>query len=252
MGMGDSTDESAGRNAAQFATTRWSVVLAAADTALPEGREALEDLCRTYWYPLYAFVRIKGYSPDDAKDLTQAFFEKFLRKGLLRSFDPGKGRFRSFLLTILQRFLCDQYDRASTERRGGGVVFMPFDTRCAETQIASAAVARQTPEAAFERAWAETVLRTALRRLRTEYGEAAKEKLFHELSDFLARPADRGAYLEIGTRLEMSADAVAMAVVRLRRRYRELVRAEVASTVATPAEVDDEMRYLVTLLADRS
>jgi RNA polymerase sigma-70 factor (ECF subfamily) len=244
----DPTGESAGRAAAQFATTHWSVVLAAAGTASPEAQAALEALCRTYWYPLYAFVRMRGHSPEDAKDLTQAFFERFLQRNLVRNFDPAKGRFRNFLLSIVKRFLCDQHDQACAARRGGGLALVPFDTACAEVQISSATAARQSPETAFERAWADTVLRSALQRLRTEYDTAAKGKLFQELNGLLARPADRAAYSEIGTRLDMSADAVAMAVARLRKRYRELVRAEVAGTVATPAEIDDEMRYLVDLL----
>jgi RNA polymerase sigma-70 factor (ECF subfamily) len=248
MSAGDSTAESAGRAAAQFATTHWSVVLAAGGNGAPEAQAALESLCRTYWYPLYAFVRLRGYPPEDAQDLTQAFFERFLQKQLIRNFDPGKGRFRSFLFTIFQRFLCDQQDHIRAARRGGGVSFVPFDTACAEGQIACAAAARHSPETAFERAWAETVLRAALQQLRREYGAAGKEKLFEHLSPFLARAADRTCYARIGARFGVTADAVAMAVVRLRKRYRELVRAEVASTVATPAEIDDEMRYLVDLL----
>ena len=248
MVSSDSTGNTATRTAVQFATTHWSTVLAAGDSASPGAQEALEKLCRTYWYPLYAFVRLKGYPPEDAKDLTQAFFERFLEKHYVKEVVRDKGRFRTFLLTILQRFLCDQFDHSTAAKRGGGVSVIPLDTVGAEAQLDRSAASCQNPESMFERAWADTVVHNSVERLGEEYAAEGKASVFGELSQYLSRPADRAAYTATAERLGISADAVAMAVMRLRRRYRTLVRAEVANTVATPAEVDDEMRYLVELL----
>jgi RNA polymerase sigma-70 factor (ECF subfamily) len=248
MVSSDLTGDSAARTSAQFATTHWSIVLAAGDSALPGAQEALEKLCRTYWYPLYAFVRLKGHSPEDAKDLTQAFFERFLQKHYVKDVVREKGRFRTFLLTILQRFLCDQFDRATAAKRGGGVPIVTLDAVGAEAQLEQAVASRQSPESVFERAWADTVVHTTVERLGDEYAAEGKASLFSELKRYLSCPADRSDYSATAQRLGMSADAVVVAVMRLRRRYRSLVRAEVANTVATPAEIDDEMRYLVGLL----
>jgi RNA polymerase sigma-70 factor (ECF subfamily) len=248
MASSDSTGDSAVRTASQFATTHWSVVLAAADSAAPAAQEAREELCRTYWYPLYAFVRMKGHDPETAKDLTQAFFEKFLEKKYVRHFAREKGRFRTYLLSILQHFLCDEYDRVTAVKRGGGLSFVPLDTSAADSQIEEAALVQPSPEATFERAWAETVVQAGVERLRSQYEADGSGKLFEELRAYLSHPADRAAYAISGGRLQMTPEAIAMAVMRLRRRYREAVRATVANTVATPAEIDDEMRYLVGLL----
>ncbi len=240
--------ESTSRNSAQFATTHWSTVLAAGDSASPGSREALEKLCRTYWYPLYAFVRRKDHSPEDAKDLTQAFFERFLEKHYLRDVLAEKGRFRTFLLTALQRFLSDQFDRSTAAKRGGGLPTFTLEAVQAEAQFDQAAASLHTPEALFDRAWAETVVQNSVERLRAEYEADGQRPLFHGIKCYLSKPANREAYTATGRGLDMSADAVAMAVVRLRRRYRAMVRAEVANTVATPAEIENEMRYLVELL----
>ena len=251
MSANPSDNESGPRltgTAAQFATTHWSTVLAAGDSASPGSREALDRLCRTYWFPLYAFVRRKGYPPEDAKDLTQAFFERFLEKHYLNDVLAEKGRFRTFLLTTLQRFLCDQFDRSTAAKRGGGAPAISFDASEAEIHFNPAAASVQSPEALFDRAWAETIVQGSLEQLRAEYEAGGQRALFDALKRYLSTPADRSAYAATGDQLGLSADAVAMAVVRLRRRYRARVRAEVANTVATPAEVDNEMRYLVELL----
>lgn len=232
-----------------FQTTHWSVVLTAGDSGLPGAEEALENLCRIYWYPLYAFVRLKGNPPEDAKDLTQAFFEHFLQKQQVKAALREKGRFRTFLLTLLTRFLCDQFDRSSAIKRGGGVAPMPLDTTDAEAQLDQLCGSCPSPETMFDRAWAETVVHNGVERLRQEYETDGKAGLFAELKPYLSRPPDRAAYVSAGQRLGMNAPTVATAVLRLRRRYRDLVRAEVANTVATPAEVDAEIRYLVNLLA---
>jgi DNA-directed RNA polymerase specialized sigma24 family protein len=249
MVLNEATSESAARTASQFATTHWSVVLAAGDSASPGWREALEKLCQAYWYPLYAFIRRKGYPPEDAQDLTQAFFEQFLEKHYIKDVAQEKGRFRSFLLTTLQRFLGHQFERSVAAKRGGGVPVVALDALQAESRFKPVAASLHSPEVLFDRAWAETVIRTSMERLGAEYLAEDKAAQFAELKRYLSCPADRAAYTASARALSMSADAVAMAVVRLRRRYRAMVRAEVANTVATPAEIDDEMRYLVELLA---
>ena len=248
MVLNEATSESAARTAAQFATTHWSTVLAAGDSESPGLREALERLCQTYWYPLYAFIRRKGHCPEDAEDLTQAFFERFLQKHYIKHVVQAKGPFRTFLLLTLKRFLCDEFDRASAAKRGGGVPPIPLDTLDAEARLNQAAVTFQTPELIFDAAWAETVIQTSVERLCAEYRAEGKAAQFVELQPYLSCPADPGAYAATGQALGLSVEAVRMAVLRLRRRYRALVRAEVANTVATPAEIDDEMRYLVGLL----
>lgn len=249
MVASDPKGDQAVRTSAQFTTTQWSVVLAAADSSSPEVDQALERLCQTYWYPLYAFVRLNGHSPEEAADLTQAFFERFLKKRQVKVVAREKGRFRSFLLTVLRRFLCDDFHRATAAKRGGGVPVISLDADEAEAQLDQAFAFCQAPELMFDRAWAETVVQTCVERLRAQYEAEGKGSVFRELRRYLSRPADRSAYQGPAQRLGMSADAVSVAVMRLRRRYRELVRAEVAHTVATPAEIDDEMRYLVDVLS---
>ncbi|HEY5911145.1 MAG TPA: sigma-70 family RNA polymerase sigma factor, partial [Verrucomicrobiae bacterium] len=183
-----------------------------------------------------------------ARDLTQAFFERFLQKRLVHEAVRERGRFRSFLLANLQRFLCDQFDRSTAAKRGGGAPVIPIDTMEVEARIDPVLAGSESPESMFDRTWADSVVHTSLGRLQAEYEAQGKAPLFGELKAYLSRVADRSAYTAAGQRLRMSADAVVVAVMRLRRRYRETVRAEVANTVATPAEVDDEMRYLVELL----
>ena len=249
MVSSDSTGGSAERTATQFATTHWSVVLAAADSASPNSQEALEKLCRTYWLPLYAFVRRTGSGPEDAQDLTQAFFEKLLRNNTIRHLAPEKGRFRNYLLTVLKRFLRDELDRSTAAKRGGGAPVIPLDTAEGEAHLQDARVADLSPDQAFDRAWAERVLRGSVDCLRAQYEAEGRAALFAALSPYLSRRPDGEGYGATAQVLGLDASAVAMAVMRLRRRYRELVRAEVANTVATPAEIDDEIRYLIELLS---
>jgi RNA polymerase sigma-70 factor (ECF subfamily) len=248
MVSADSGNAAASRNPAQFATTHWSTVLAAGDSAVPGSREALERLCRACWYPLYAFVRGLGKAPEDAQDLTQAFFERLLEKHYLKDVAREQGRFRCFLITAFKRFLCDQYDRATAAKRGGRFGVQPLAPAEAEHRWHETASLSNGPEESFDRAWAEELLRASISRLREECETAHKGAQFEQLKVFLSRPAQRTDYARVGERLGMSPDAVAMAVVRLRRQFRALMRAEIANTVATPAEIDDEMRYLVNLL----
>lgn len=181
--------------------------------------------------------------------MTQAFFERFLEKHYLKDVAREKGRFRSFLLTACKRFLGNQFHRATAIKRGGGLSFIPLDAVEGEALFHAQATAGSSPEAAFDQGWAEAVVQGSFQRLRAEHEASGKRELFDELKRYLSQAADRAGYDAAGQRLGLSADAVAMAVMRLRRRCRALVRAEVANTVATPAEIDDEMQYLVDLLA---
>jgi len=232
-----------------FATTRWSLVLAARDASSPESAAALEALCRTYWYPLYGLVRRLGHGPHDAEDLTQAFFARLLAGGRLQAADPERGRFRTFLRVALKRFLANERARAQSVRRGGGQVFVPFDAARAETRLqGDARDSPLPPDALFERHWALALLEEALARLRAEQAAAGREAEFLRLKEFLA--ADRGAipYAVIAAELGLSEGAARVAVHRLRKRFRELFRAAVADTVGDSGEVDDELRHIACLL----
>ena len=222
----------------RFETTRWSVVLRARGEA-GDARAALEQLCRTYRPPVLAFVRLRGYPADAAEDLTQAFFARFLERGWYSSADPQRGRFRSFLLTALKRFLIDADAEAATLKRGGGVRFelLDDDTGCAGP-------ADETPDAAFEREWAHAVLRAAFARLRCEAEQAGKLDLFKRLSEFLIERPDEAEYAHAADDLHLRRNTLAVAVHRMRHRLRELVREELAETTSTHAELEEEMRTL--------
>jgi len=250
MVSNQSDDESGPRTAAQFATTHWSVVLAAGDSGSEDSGAALEKLCQTYWYPLYAFARRQGHAPEDAQDLTQAFFERFLEKNYLKDVARERGRFRSFLLAALRHFLADQRDRTRAAKRGGRASFVPLldDEADAEARYQGEPSRAEAAERLFDRAWAQTVMRSALRRLGAESASAGKAAEFAALKPFLSRPPEGNEYDQVGEPFGSNARAIAMAVSRLRARYRELVRERIADTVATPGEVEEEMRYLIDLL----
>jgi RNA polymerase sigma factor (sigma-70 family) len=232
-----------------FATTRWTVVLHARDASDTQAREALENLCRAYWYPLYAFVRRQGVSPEDAQDLTQAFFERLIEKNFLADVQRDKGRFRSFLLAALKHFLANEWDKARALKRGGGVVHVPIDTASAETRYGLEPAHFDSPEKLFERRWAITLLDRVLERLRDEHVKAGKADMFEQLKPSLTAEKASLSYAELGARLGLSEGAVKVAVHRLRQRYRELLRAEIAETVDNPGEVDEELRHLFTALS---
>jgi DNA-directed RNA polymerase specialized sigma24 family protein len=244
----DTGNKSASRSSAQFATTHWSVVLAARDSASPGSQEALERLCRTYWYPLYAFVRRKGYSPEDAKDLTQAFFERFLEKHYLREVLAEKGRFRTFLLTSLTHFLANEWDRLKAAKRGGDCQFIPLDPPTLEERYRTDASGEESPERHYDRLWAEAVMDRALALLEQEHRAAGKDAQFGALADFLSRRPDEGEYTAVGDRLGLNSHAVSVAVGRLRERYRALIQTEIEDTVEGSAEVDAELGYLIELV----
>jgi RNA polymerase sigma-70 factor (ECF subfamily) len=232
-----------------FATTHWTLILNARGSDAPLAREALEKLCRSYWYPLYAFVRRQGRGPHDAQDLTQEFFARLLEKHYLEEVDRAKGRFRSFLLAALKHFLSNEWDRQRAHKRGGASPHVPIDTQFAESRYGLEPAHEQTPEKLFERRWALTLLDQVLARLREEFVAAGKTGHFEELKVVLTSDKRSIPYAELGTRLGLSEGAVKVAVHRLRRRYRELLRAEIAGTVAGPEEVEEEIRHLFAALA---
>ena len=233
---------------AQFAETHWSLVLHAqrgGDSA--RAGDALASLCQTYWYPLYAFVRRQGHSPHDAQDLTQEFFARLLARNFLGDADPAKGRFRSFLLGTLKHFLSDEWDRARAQKRGGGQQPISLDAESAETRYQLEPADESSAEKIYERRWALALLDQVLKRLRDEFTRDGKEHVFDELKSALT--GGKVPYPEIAARLDMKESAVRTAIHRLRTRYRDIVRAEIAETVASPAEVDAEMQHLFAALS---
>ncbi len=233
-----------------FATTHWSVIVAANQPGTVSQDEALAVLCRSYWLPVYAYVRRRGHSPEDAQDLTQEFFARLLAKEWLAGIEPRVSRFRSFLLTAVSRFLANEYDRATAAKRGGGVLALNLEQ--AEFLCRAQWASSESPERAYDRRWALAVLDQALSRLRGETTANGKARQFDSLSAFLSREAEAGEYAPLGIELGISVGAVGVAVHRLRQRYRELVRREIASTLSDPNQVDEEMRHLLAALQDES
>ena len=228
-----------------IATTQWSQVLAARDGADTEARAALEGLCRTYWRPLYAYVRHQGASPDEALDLTQGYFTELLEKDFLSDVDPAKGRFRSFLLVSLRNYLSHQHERVKALKRGGGTSVLSLDSSEGEATYSLRPADTMTPEQLYERRWAMTVLDRALDRLHQECRQAGNQAQFEQLRQYLTSTEPQVPYREVGETLGMSEGAVATAVHRLRKQYGRCLRAEVAETVVDRAEVDDELRHLL-------
>ena len=210
---------------------------------------ALERLCRTYWYPLYVFLRQQGKSPEDAEDLTQAFFAHLMEKDALKNVVPERGRFRSFLLSSLKHFVTDNWKKEHALKRGGQARLIELDAEVAEDRYRYEPVERLDPEKLFERRWAETILEQAANRLQEEYAANGKAALFDEVKDF--QPGAHGpvSYKEIGARLDMTESAIKSFIHRMRRRHREIVREEIAHTVSQPEEIDEEIRYLLTVLS---
>jgi len=242
--------QSDGFGPAQFGQTHWSVVLSAAGRQNPgQAAASLEKLCSLYWRPLYAYIRRQGESPHDAQDLTQEFFLRLLKKDWLDSVEQGRGRFRSFLLAALKHFLSNERDRARAQKRGGGHAPLPLDFAGAETHLTFQPVESATPETLFERQWATTLLEQALARLRRDYAGHGQEPLFELLKTTLTEGRGSVAYATLAASLNLSEAAVKMAVHRLRQRYRQCLRAEIAQTVATPGEIEDELRHVMGVFA---
>jgi RNA polymerase sigma-70 factor (ECF subfamily) len=247
-----STAPSVGRapeGAAVFATTHWSVVLDAGANETPRARAALTSLCRAYWYPLYAYVRRRGYTAPDAQDLTQEFFARLLQQNWLQQADRQRGKFRTFLLTALSHFLANEWDKAKAQKRGGTVQFVPLQLDDAETKYGMEPTDPKTPEQCYERRWAVTLLEQVLSRLQEEHRVEEKMPLFEALKPCLAGDKDAQPYKSLAATLGISEGAVKVAVHRMRQRYRQLLREEIANTVASPAEVEEEMQHLFAVLA---
>jgi len=223
--------------------------MAAGDSASTRHEPALSTLCQTYWFPLYAYLRRHGYDSHQAEDYTQGFFAGILeRKGLQRA-DPKYGKFRSFLLASLKNFLADEWDRARAQKRGGDKKVLSLDFDTAASRYDREPVHALSPEKLFERSWALTVLTRAMDRLKAECTVSDKQRLFDYLKVYLTAEKDAGSYRHVAGELNMTEGAVKVAVHRLRRRYRELVRDEIAQTVTTEAQVDEEIRDLFDALA---
>jgi RNA polymerase sigma factor (sigma-70 family) len=233
-----------------FHTTRWTIVMQAAQSQALGGQSALAQLCHNYWYPLYMFARRRGHSPDDAQDLTQGFFLHLLEQRALAGVDRLKGKFRSFLLASFQNHLLDQVDRARRLKRGGGKEFVQLDAQEAENRYRLEPVEHLTAEKMFDARWAMTLLAEALNRLREEYANEGKTSTFEALKVFLDSINSRAppSYEEVAHRLQVSTGAVKTLVHRLRKRYTALLREEVGRTVSEPAEVDDELHALCEAL----
>lgn len=240
-------DSASGHSSRRFPTTSWSLV-AAAGRDSPESGHALGVLCAAYWQPVYAFIRRKGYSPEESEDLSQAFFTRLIEYRTLQAAQRERGRFRSFLLASVTHFLANEWDRARTLKRGGDCALLPFDFAAGEETYRYEPFHELTPEALFARQWAAALLDRVLGRQCEEYAARGQTAQFDLLKPWLTGDQDRGGYRELAAQLGMSEPAVRTAVHRMRRRYGELLREEIAATVTTAAEVDDEIRFLVSAL----
>lgn len=236
----------------KFQTTNWSAVLAAGDTSVPGAREALEKLCRTYWYPLYAFVRCSGRPAEEAQDLTQSFFAYILQSRLISKADPEVGRFRSFLLASLKHFLAHEQERAAALKRGGGTLFLSFDQLDPEQRCALEPADPATPDQIYDRRWAMQQVENALAHLKADYDSSGRGALFDLLKDYIWGEKNTLTLGEIASRLDLTEEAVKKSVQRMRQRFRDCLRAEIAQTVATPEQIDDELRHLRAALARES
>lgn len=233
----------------QFNTTHWSVVLLAGESEAPHADAALDKLCRTYWYPLYAYVRRGGHNQEDAQDLTQEFFARLLEKKYLKLAAQERGRFRSFLLKSLQHFLVNDWVRGHAQKRGGGRRILSLDDEAAERTYQQEPAVQLAPESLYDKRWAITLLERGMERLGENYAAAGKRALFDQLKGLLLSEASGASYRRLASQLGLSEGAVKVAVHRLRHRFREVVREEISQTVATPAEVDEELRCLMAALS---
>lgn len=232
----------------QFHTTQWSVVLLAGQGQSAPSAAALESLCRAYWKPIYVFARRRRYSEADAKDLAQQFFYNLIERNDFHGLDPRKGKFRTFLLTAFTHFLANQRDRASTSKRGGGKIILSLDELSPDEMALKDPASESSAETGFDREWAKSVIKQALEALNHELATAGKESQFTVLKIFLAAEAAPGDYAIAAHALGVADASVPVLVHRLRQRYRQLVRAQVAQTVTSPAELDEEMRHLFEVL----
>jgi RNA polymerase sigma-70 factor (ECF subfamily) len=233
----------------RFATTHWSVVQAAGLSNSSRYKSSLETLCKTYWYPLYAYLRRHGHNADQAGDHTQAFFAQLMEKKSIRLADPKRGKFRSFLLMSLKNFIADEYDRNQAQKRGGGKNIFSLDFESAEGKYSLEPKDEMSPEKLFERSWAITMLKNTLEKLCGEYKSNRKKKLFEHLKVYLTADKQTATYNDTAEKLQMTEGAVKVAVHRLRKRYREILKEEIAQTVSSENEVDEEINELFKALS---
>lgn len=238
---------SAQKRAVAFTTTQWSVVLNAQSESA-SAQEALEKLCRTYWWPLYGFVRRQGYSPEEAQDLTQGFFAVLLERRDLDAVRREKGRLRSYLLASLKHFLAKAHRRSMALKRGEGRPLIPLDDLLERERVTQEPVDHLSADRIFERRWALTLLENVLTRLQMEYETSGSGRLFTELKGLLADDTSGRSQADVAGQLGMGENAVKQAFYRLRHRYRELLYEEIAQTVAVPGDVEDEVRHFITIL----
>jgi RNA polymerase sigma-70 factor (ECF subfamily) len=250
MAASDMSDRESDPGRGVFATTHWSVVVEAGQSDSPKASQAMAQLCQTYWYPLYAYVRRKGYQAPDAQDLTQEFFARLLARNYVTGAERSRGKFRSYLLGTLEHFLAKEWRRTHAEKRGGGRAAFSLDGMDAENRYLLEPAHDLTPAKIFDRRWATTLLDEAMARLAKECQADQKEDLFEAVKPLLSGDSAGVSYAEMAGSLNMSEGALKVAVHRLRQRYGELVRAEIAQTVADPKEVDQELHYLLAALRE--
>lgn len=232
----------------EFRTTLWSVVLAARDSSGQDTHDALETLCRTYWYPLYAYLRRTGHDPHDSQDFTQEFLARLVHRQFLRSVNPEEGKFRSFLLATLKHFLSDERKRARAQKRGGGQPPIPIDEVLAENRYIIEGTTPLAPDQLFDRRWALAALEQAVERLRLEYSNSRRSDLFEGLRQFQQGEAAEQSYAEAAARLGLTPSAMKSSIHRFRTRHRELLRQVVAETLTNPQDLEEELRYLLRVL----
>lgn len=249
MGAGKKSFPQVGAKAGVFLTTHWSIVVSASQSDTTHAMSALEHLCGIYWYPLYAYVRRRGYSSHDAQDLTQAFFARLLERRWVEDADQTKGRFRTFLLTAMSRFLSDEWDKLRAQKRGGGIAHVPVQIGDAETRYGLEPKDLSTPEQCFERQWALTLLDQVLRQLQAEYENEAKGDLFSTLNSTLQGRSESQPYTQLANELGMTVGAVKVAVHRMRKRYRQVLRKNIAQTIVASEDLEEELRHLFAVLS---
>jgi len=233
-----------------FATTHWTVVLSAGRRSPPQSDRALEELCRTYWYPLYAYVRRQGHSKEDAEDLTQGFFARFLERNYLEGLSSEKGRFRAFLLAALKHFLANERDKSQRQKRGGGIAPLSLDWQNAETRYRFDPADQLSPDKLYDRAWATTLLEQVIACLREECAAEGKGVIFERLKSFLMMGKSDIPYAQAAAALDLNEGAARVAVHRLRKRYRELLREEIAQTLTEPSDIEAELHALFQAFAE--
>lgn len=240
---GHSSDQERAR-ADIFATTHWTVVVAAGKRSTPQSERALEELCRAYWFPLYVYVRRRGYLKEDAEDLTQKFFARLLKKNDFASLNSERGRFRAFLLASLKHFLANEWDKSQRQKRGGGISHLSLDCQSADTKFQGIAASEPGPDQIFDREWALALLAKVIERLQQENDVGGNGRQFAQLKAYLTTESPQTSYREVARNLNLEETAVRVAAHRLRKRYRQLLRDEISQTLVNPADLKEEMRVL--------